>query len=82
MLASERVVGVSDLVDRGLWMLLRDSIYRRMRLIAQTDPAVRLLAVSNGAVQGILKNAAQTGGPLHRSKLRVETPDISRRSNI
>ena len=27
VLASERVVGVGDLVDRGLWMLLRDSIY-------------------------------------------------------
>ena len=82
MLASERVVGVSDLVDRGLWVLLRDSIYRRMRLITQTDPAGRLMTVGNGAVQGVLKIAAQTGGPLHSSNLRLETPDISHRSNI
>ena len=50
MLASERIVGVSDLVDRRLWVLLRDSIDRRMRFITQTDPAGRLQAVCNGAV--------------------------------
>lgn len=57
MLASKCIVGIGDLIDCGFGVLLRDSGHRRVRLIAQTDPAVGLLAVDNGAVQGILKTS-------------------------
>jgi hypothetical protein len=36
--ASERIVGIGDVVDRRIWMLLRDSFDRCMRLVSQSAP--------------------------------------------